>query len=245
MKWCLFEELTVYCKNNGMWLLRLDHKDVVLLYSLIDSSCWGTSNHVLMMLDAACGEEPEGCSQQPAQGEWAYFRNRSSKSNQAFRCLQTWQTSWLQPHKRPEVRTNQVSHSWVLGPLEIMRSGYMFIVLSHYILEWFVFVVLDNKYKFLWYFRVYLVFVCLFLFFAGGNLVKCFKVLRHIGMIHDENIRKRTARPSSEWLKIKGAKRWGRRFSKKPAAYYLKSNGKFKIDANSIPSWSWGQECLK
>ena len=59
------------------------------------------------------------------------------------------------------------------------------------------FVVLGNKYGFLWI----LSFVCLSWFFVCFSLVetqKCFKVFKHIGMILDEkNIRKRTARLSS------------------------------------------------
>lgn len=63
---------------------------------------------------------------------------------------------------------------------------------------------------------VYLVFVCLFCF-GWWKLRNVLRVLRHIGMIHDENIREeRTARPSSEWLKNSGAKRWGDDFPKKP-----------------------------
>ena len=64
----------------------------------------------------------------------------------------------------------------------------MFIVLRHYILE--LFVVSDNKYRFLWV----LSFVCLSCFVVFCFVLfcfwlvetrKCFKVLKHIGMIHD------------------------------------------------------------
>ena len=58
---------------------------------------------------------------------------------------------------------------------------------------------------------------------------KCFKVLKHIGMIQDENIRKRTGRTSSEWLKkFRGTKIWGDDFQKSKMVYYLKVMGSLK-----------------
>lgn len=94
----------------------------------------------------------------------------------------------------------------------------MFIVLRHYILE--LFVVSDNTYRFLWV----LSFVCLSCFVVFCFVLfcfwlvetrKCFKVLKHIGMIHDENIRKRTGRKSSEWLKNSGGLKDGEMIFKK------------------------------
>ena len=92
------------------------------------------------------------------------------------------------------------------------------------------FVVLDNKYKFLWILSfVCLSCFCLFVCFLVGVTQKCSKVLRHIGMIHDENIRKRTARPSSEWLKNSGGLKDGEMiFKKAKVAYYLKVMGSLK-----------------
>ena len=91
------------------------------------------------------------------------------------------------------------------------------------------FVVLGNKYSFLWI----LSFVCLSWFFVCFSLVetqKCFKVLKHIGMILDENnIRKRTARLSSEWLKNSGGLKAGEMiFKTAKVAYFLKVMGSLK-----------------
>ena len=150
------------CDFSG-WII----KDVVLLYSLIDYSCWG--NPATMCWWCWCSLWWGTWGLLPTTGTRlvSFLRNRSSRSNQAFRCLQTWLTSWLQPRVETWSQNHPGKPQLSSCPLETMR-WHMFIVLSHYILEWFV--VLDNKYRFLWI----LSFVCLscfvlFLFLVGGN----------------------------------------------------------------------------
>lgn len=50
---------------------------------------------------------------------WWPILEADPQPSRAYRCLQPWSASWLQSHKKPQIRTVQLSHSWIPDPRKL------------------------------------------------------------------------------------------------------------------------------